>query len=58
MIRCLRGEVLNVVENAVLLDVHGMGFDVLCSRGALALCRAGERVREVEIGRASCRERV
>ncbi len=44
MIRCLRGEVLNVVENAVLLDVHGMGFDVLCSRGALALCRAGERV--------------
>ena len=45
MIRCLRGEVLNVVENAVLLDVHGMGFDVLCSRGALALCRAGERVR-------------
>ena len=45
MIRCLTGEVLNVVENAVLLDVHGMGFDVLCSRGALALCRAGERVR-------------
>ena len=44
MIRCLTGEVLNVVENAVLLDVHGMGFDVLCSRGALALCRAGERV--------------
>ena len=45
MIRCLTGEVLNVMENAVLLDVHGMGFDVLCTRGALALCREGERVR-------------
>ena len=45
MIRCLTGEVLNVNENAVLLDVHGMGFDVLCFRGALALCREGERVR-------------
>ncbi len=45
MIRCLTGEVLNVAENAVLLDVHGLGFDVLCSRGALALCRPGERVR-------------
>lgn len=32
MIRCLTGEVLNVVENAVLLDVHGMGFDVLSVR--------------------------
>ena len=36
---------MNVVENTVLLDVHDMGFDVLCSRGALALCRVGERVR-------------
>ena len=45
MIRSLTGEVLNVTESAVLLDVHGLGFDVLCSRGALALCRPGERVR-------------
>ncbi|MDO4785877.1 MAG: Holliday junction branch migration protein RuvA [Fretibacterium sp.] len=45
MIRCLSGEVLGVTEASVLLDVHGLGFDVLCSRGALALCRPGERVR-------------
>lgn len=45
MIRCLSGEVLNVTDNAVLLDVHGLGFDLLCSRAALALCRPGERVR-------------
>ena len=45
MIRCLTGEVLSVTENAVLLDVQGLGFDLLCSRGALALCRPGERVR-------------
>lgn len=45
MIRCLTGEVLSVTENAVLLDVHGLGLDVLCSRGALSLCRPGERVR-------------
>ena len=45
MIRCLSGETLSVTENVALLDVHGLGFDVLCSRGALALCRPGERVR-------------
>ena len=39
MIRCLTGEVLGVTEASVLLDVHGLGFDVLCSRGALAFCR-------------------
>jgi Holliday junction DNA helicase RuvA len=29
----------------VILDVNGLGFDILCSRGALSLCSAGERTR-------------
>lgn len=45
MIRSLAGEVLSVGENSALLDVNGLGFDVLCSRAALGLCRRGERVR-------------
>ena len=45
MIRSLCGEVLSVTEASVVLDVGGLGFDVLCSRGALALCLPGERVR-------------
>jgi Holliday junction DNA helicase RuvA len=45
MIRSLCGEVLSVTENSAILDVGGLGFDVLCSRGALSLCSPGERVR-------------
>ncbi|NLL36195.1 MAG: Holliday junction branch migration protein RuvA [Fretibacterium sp.] len=45
MIRSLRGDVLAVSESAVLLDVNGLGFDVLCSRAALALCEIEKQVR-------------
>ncbi|MBR1672383.1 MAG: Holliday junction branch migration protein RuvA [Fretibacterium sp.] len=53
MIRSLNGEVLSVGSGAagspantsVLLDVNGLGFDVLCSRAAAGLCRVGETVR-------------
>jgi Holliday junction DNA helicase RuvA len=45
VIRSLCGEVLSITETAVVLDVNGLGFDVLCSRGALALCARGARVR-------------
>ncbi|MDR2179937.1 MAG: Holliday junction branch migration protein RuvA [Synergistaceae bacterium] len=45
MIRSLCGEVLSVTETSAVLDVGGLGFDVLCSRGALALCLPGERAR-------------
>ncbi|MDR1375917.1 MAG: Holliday junction branch migration protein RuvA [Synergistaceae bacterium] len=45
MIRSLCGEVLSVTETSAILDVGGLGFDVLCSRGALSLCSPGERVR-------------
>ena len=45
MIRSLFGTVLNVSENAVLLDVNGLGFDLLCTRAAVGLCHPGEAVR-------------
>jgi Holliday junction DNA helicase RuvA len=41
----LRGEVLAVTETSVILDVNGLGFDILCSRGALSLCVPGENAR-------------
>ena len=45
MIRSLYGTVLNVAENSVLLEVNGLGFDLLCTRAAAGLCRTGETAR-------------
>lgn len=45
MLRCLTGTVLFVEPETVVLDVAGLGFEVLCSRRALELCRPGEEVR-------------
>ena len=45
MIRSLHGEVLGVAEGSVVLDVNGLGFELLCSRAAMGLCRVGERAR-------------
>jgi len=45
MIRSLCGEVLSATDTSVILDVNGLGFEVLCSRGALALCNSGGRAR-------------
>lgn len=45
MIRSLAGEVLNVADGSVVLDVNGLGFELLCSRAAMGLCRVGERAR-------------
>ena len=45
MIRSLCGEVLSATETSVILDVNGLGFEISCSRGALALCGPGERAR-------------
>jgi len=45
MIRSLSGEVLSATDKSVILDVNGLGFEISCSRGALALCRPSERAR-------------
>lgn len=45
MLRCITGTVLFVEPDTVVLDVGGLGFEVLCSRRALELCQPGEEVR-------------
>jgi len=45
MIRSLCGDVLSATGKSVILDVNGLGFEIACSRGALALCNPGERAR-------------
>ena len=45
MIRSLCGSVLSATDTSVILDVGGFGFDISCSRGALALCSPGGEAR-------------
>ena len=45
MIRSLCGEVLSTTDTSVILDVRGLGFEILCSRGARSLCNPGEQAR-------------
>ena len=47
MIRCLTGTVLSISSNGIVLDVHGIGFEIYCSRGVLALCNTGESITVV-----------
>ena len=44
MIRCLTGTVLSISSNGIVLDVHGIGFEICCSRGVLSLCNIGEAI--------------
>ncbi len=40
MLRSLNGDVLSIGDdNYIILDVNGMGFEILCSRAAVTLCR-------------------
>jgi Holliday junction DNA helicase RuvA len=41
MIRCLTGTVLSISSNGIILDVHGIGFEIHCSREILSLCNVG-----------------
>jgi len=44
MIRCLTGTVLSISSNGIVLDVHGIGFEIYCSRGVLSLCNIEETI--------------
>jgi Holliday junction DNA helicase RuvA len=44
MIRCLRGSVLSISSNGIVLDVNGIGFEIYCSRSVLTLCNTGESI--------------
>ncbi|MBQ7154226.1 MAG: Holliday junction branch migration protein RuvA [Synergistaceae bacterium] len=41
MIRSLSGKVLDVQDSVVILEVNGIGFEVICSRGVLDECERG-----------------
>ena len=47
MLRILTGEVLDISENYIVLDVNGLGFEILCSQSALNLCELNKHVRLV-----------
>jgi Holliday junction DNA helicase RuvA len=44
MLRSLSGNVVSLFDNVVVLDVHGFGFELLCTGRAAALCTEGERI--------------
>lgn len=45
MLRSIYGQVLQVQEEVVVLDVNGLGFETQCSRRAAEACAEGEMVR-------------
>ena len=45
MLRGFKGTVFSVDAEMAVLEVSGIGFEVLCSRRALDLCRVDEEVR-------------
>jgi Holliday junction DNA helicase RuvA len=45
VLRSIEGKVLHLGEEGVILDVNGLGFDILCSGSALRLCEEKEVVR-------------
>ncbi len=42
MIRFLHGKVIDILENVLILDVNGLGFEILCSRSVLTQCSPGQ----------------
>ncbi len=45
MIRSLSGKILDILENLVILDVHGIGFEILCSRSILSSCEINKEIK-------------
>lgn len=47
MIRSLSGTVSDIFENLVILDVNGIGFEIICSRSILSSCVIGKNIKIV-----------
>lgn len=45
MIRSLTGKVLDVLENLVILDVNGIGFEIICSRSVVNSCKVNDTIK-------------
>ena len=47
MIRSLTGKVSDIFENIIILDVNGIGFEILCSRSVLSSCKINDNIKIV-----------
>ena len=47
MIRSLIGKVSDIFDNIIILDVNGIGFEILCSRSVLSSCKINDVVKIV-----------
>ncbi len=47
MIRTLTGKISDVFENLIILDVNGIGFEIICSRSVLSSSHVNDTVRIV-----------
>ena len=45
MIRSLSGTVSDIFENLVILDVNGIGFEIICSRSILSSCVIDKEIK-------------
>ena len=45
MIRSLSGTVSDIFENLVILDVNGIGFEIICSRSILNSCGINKEIK-------------
>ena len=45
MIRSLNGKVLDILENIIILEVNGIGFEILCSRSVLNSCEINKEIK-------------
>ena len=45
MIRSLSGKILDILENLVIIDVNGIGFEILCSRSILSSCVINKEIK-------------
>ena len=42
MIGCLRGKIVKIFSDHLLLDVMGVGYKIFCAKGLLSNCTIGE----------------
>ena len=47
MLRTLSGKITEILDNSVIIDVNGLGFEVICSRSVLENCNLNENMKLV-----------
>lgn len=47
MLRTLSGKIIEILDNSVIIDVNGLGFEVICSRSVLDNCSLNQNTKLV-----------